>query len=291
MYAGFAMPRIDPSLLTPMFPNGALGFVSAVFLLKFATGGAYLVVGLGGEARNPARTIPMVIVISTLAVGVVYGFVALASVGVSPWQGMVDQPLTVAGEKFLPGWAMTCFLIGGAGLAICTTLNAQFIQLPRNFMVAAWDNLIPAWVGAQNRHGAPHWILSIMLIVGVLPLLAGPDIGVIARAATISAMLPALFVFWAVTRIPARFPAEYERSMLKLSRFWLWAFFVVSELSSLVGVFVLSLGLPRGVVLTLAAGFVAALAYYPARRRYLAHRGIDLDALASDPAILSSGSR
>lgn len=291
LYAGFAMPRIDASLLTPAFPKGVVGFLSAVFLLKFATGGAYLLVSLGGETRNPARTIPLVIVSATLAVGVVYGFVALASVGVSPWQRMVDQPLTVAGEAFLPGWAMTYFLVGGAGLAICTTLNAQFIQLPRNFMVAAWDNLIPAWVGAQNRHGAPHWILCVMLAVGVVPLLADLDIGVIARAATISAMLPALFVFWAVTRIPAKFPVEYDRSMLRLSRFWLWVFFGVSELASVVGIFLLARELPRGLVLTLAVSFAVALAYYPVRRRYLARRGIDLDALASDPAVLVDSAR
>ncbi|MBW2393772.1 MAG: amino acid permease, partial [Deltaproteobacteria bacterium] len=156
VYAGFAMPRIDPELMTPMFPKGLMGFVSAVFLLKFATGGAYLVVGLGGETHDPARTIPLVIVVSTLLVAVIYGFVALASVGVSPWQEMIDQPLTVAGKEFLPAWAMTYFLVGGAGVAICTTLNAQFIQLPRNFMVASWDHLLPSWVGRQNRHGAPH---------------------------------------------------------------------------------------------------------------------------------------
>jgi APA family basic amino acid/polyamine antiporter len=287
IYAGFAMPRLDASLLTPMFPKGAVGFVSAVFLLKFATGGAFLVVGLGGETRNPGRTIPLVIVTSTLLVAVIYGFVALASVGVSPWEEMIDQPLTVAGQKFLPGWAMTYFLVGGAGLAICTTLNAQFIQLPRNFMVASWDHLLPEWVGVLNRFGAPHRILFAMLAVGVVPLLAGLDISVIARAATIAATLPGLFIFWVVTRIPEKFPAEWERSLLRLNRFWLWAFFVVSEALSLIGVAMLSRGLPPSVVLTLAGGFVLALAYYPARRRYLARKGIDLDALTSDSAVLS----
>ncbi|MCP5068943.1 MAG: amino acid permease [bacterium] len=287
IYAGFAMPRIDASLLTPMFPKGMVGFVSAVFLLKFATGGALLVVGLGGETRNPGRTIPMVIVTSTLLVAVIYAFVALASVGVSPWQEMIDQPLTVAGEKFLPNWAMTYFLVGGAGLAICTTLNAQFIQLPRNFMVASWDNLLPEWIGRMNRHGAPHRILFIMLVVGVVPLIADLDIGVIARAATISATLPGLFIFWVITRIPEKFPAEYERSLLKLNRFWLWAFFIVSEALSIVGVAVLAQGLPLSVVLTLVIGFAAALAYYPMRKRYLARKGIDLDAVTSDRAILS----
>ena len=87
--------------------------------------------------HNPHRTIPLVIISATLTVAILYGFVALASVGVVPWQEMIDQPLTVAGRRFLPGWAMTYFLIAGAGLAICTTLNSQFIQLPRSFMVAS----------------------------------------------------------------------------------------------------------------------------------------------------------
>ena len=287
IYAGFAMSEIDPQLLTPMFPRGIMGFVAAVFLLKFATGGAALIVGLGGETHNPARTIPLVIVTATLFVAVIYGFVALASVGVSPWQEMVDQPLTVAGKKFLPDWAMTYFLIGGAGVAICTTLNAQFIQLPRNFMVASWDGLLPGWVGQQNRYGAPHWILTVMLAIGVVPLIAGLDISVIARAATIAASLPGLFIYWAVTRLPKKFPEEYARSMFKLSPFWLWTFFIASELSSIVGIIILARGLPTGVIVTLFIGVVSAVAYYPLRKRDLAKRGLDLDAITTNPAIFT----
>ncbi len=285
IYAGFAMPRVDPQLLTPMFPKGLMGFVSAVFLLKFATGGAAMIVGLGGETHHPERTIPLVIVTATLFVAVIYGFVALASVGVSPWQEMIDQPLTVAGEKFLPGWAMSYFLIGGAGVAICTTLNAQFIQLPRNFMVASWDGLLPKWVGEQNRFGAPHWILTFMLIVGAGPLIAGLDISIIARAATIAATLPGLFIYWAVTRLPGEFPDEYERSLFKLSPFWLWTFFIASEVSSVVGILILSQGLPSGVLITLTIGVAAAVAYYPLRKRFLARHGIDLDARTIDRAV------
>ena len=69
----------------------------------------------------------------TVVVALLYALVALASVGVVDWRDMIDQPLTVAGQAFMPGWAMTYFLVAGAGLAICTTLNSQFIQLPRTF--------------------------------------------------------------------------------------------------------------------------------------------------------------
>ena len=102
VYAGFAIPQLDTALLEPMFPKGIVGFITAVFLLKFATGGAYLVVGLSGEMINPRRTVVVVMISATLAVVVVYGFVALASVGVIPWQEMINQPLTVAGRAFLP---------------------------------------------------------------------------------------------------------------------------------------------------------------------------------------------
>nr|MBC8273018.1 amino acid permease [Gammaproteobacteria bacterium] len=177
IYAGFAMPKIELSLLQPWLPEGVIGFVTAIFLLKFATSGAYMIVGLSGEMKNPRRVIPIVMTTATIVVAVLYAFVALASVGVVPWQEMINKPLTVAGEQFLPGWAMTYFLVGGAGLAICTTLNSQFIQLPRTFIVASWDQLIPESFGRLNRFGAPYVILGIMMAVGVIPLIVGLDIG------------------------------------------------------------------------------------------------------------------
>ena len=94
IYAGFAAPRIDTTLLTPAFPQGITGFITAVFLLKFATGGAYMIVGLSGEMKDPERTIPTVMIGATLVVALIYSAVALASVGVIHWTKMIDQPLT-----------------------------------------------------------------------------------------------------------------------------------------------------------------------------------------------------
>lgn len=285
LYAGFAAPQLNPDLLSPAFPKGIVGFVTAVFLLKFATGGAYMIVGLSGEMHNPRRTIPIVMISSTLCVAVIYGVVALASVGVIPWQEMVDQPLTVAGAAFMPRWALTYFLIAGAGLAICTTLNSQFIQLPRTFIVASWDKLIPEWVGQLNRYGAPWVVLLVMMIIGIGPLLAGVDIGEIARAATLSASFPAFIVYWSITRIPKKFPEQYAQSPFHLKPFWLWSLFGFSMLSTLIGIYFLAQDLSQTTVVTFAVWLALSIAYYPLRRRYLAKRGIDLDQLTSDSKI------
>jgi APA family basic amino acid/polyamine antiporter len=287
VYAGFALPELDAANLSPMFPKGVVGFLTAAFLVKFATGGASLIVGLAGEMINPKRTIPLVIFGATSLVAVVYGLVALASVGVTGWEPMVNQPLTVAGKAFLPRWAFGYFIVAGAGLAICTTLNAQFIQLPRNFLVASWDNLIPSWVGRINGYGAPYIILSAMLVIGVVPLLAGLNIEAIARAATISASLPSFFLYWAATRIPERFPRAYQQSMFKLSRSWIWVFFVLAQASTLVGIILLAQNLSSLVLGTLVGWIVFAVLYYPIRRWFLKSRGFDLDASTSDPALLN----
>jgi len=288
LYAGFAAPKLDSALLSPAFPKGAVGFITAVFLLKFATGGAYLIVGLSGEMHNPKRTIPIVMIGATVAVAVIYSFVALASVGVISWTRMIDQPLTVAGKEFLPDWALSYFLIGGAGLAICTTLNSQFIQLPRTFIVASWDRLIPAWVGATNRFGAPWVILLGMLAVGIGPLAAGLNIGELARAATLSASFPAFIVYWCVVQIPKKYPKEYADSTFKLSPAWLWFFFTFSIISTVIGIVFLAQTLSGRVAALFVLWIIASLAYYPLRRAWLARKGFDLNKLTTDRAIFET---
>lgn len=288
IFAGFAMPKLQIENLSPMLPNGIIGFATAVFLVKFATGGATNIVGLGGEMLNPARDIPRVIITATLSVAVIYCLVALASVGVVPWETMINQPLTVAGEAFLPGWALLYFLAGGAGLAVLTTLNAQLIQIPRNFLVASWDHLLPPRFGNLNRFGAPHYILFVMLVIGVTPLLLQVDISTIARAATISASLPAFFIYTAVLNISKRYPEQHANSLLPMKRRWLWCFFLFSQLSTAIGVALLARDLSATIIMTLVVWLIIAVAYYPLRRAYLATKGLDLDALTSNRDLIEA---
>ena len=233
VFIGFAAPEMQVSDLSPTFPKGMMGFLTAVFVLKFATAGAANIVSLGGEMKNPHRDIPLVMICATLFVGVTYALISFASIAALPWAEMTDQPLTVAGEAFLPSWALTFFLIGGAAVALVTTLNAVIMQIPRNFIVAAWDQLIPEKLATMNRHGVPYYLLNIVLAMGIIPLIVGLDIGAIARAVGITSALPILIILWSVTRIPKKFPDAYARANFKLSPFWIWFFFVLSILSVL----------------------------------------------------------
>jgi APA family basic amino acid/polyamine antiporter len=285
VFIGFAAPEMQVSDLSPTFPKGMMGFLTAVFVLKFATAGAANIVSLGGEMKNPHRDIPLVMICATLFVGVTYALISFASIAALPWVEMTDQPLTVAGEAFLPSWALTFFLIGGAAVALVTTLNAVIMQIPRNFIVAAWDQLIPEKLATMNKHGVPIHLLNIVLAMGVIPLIIGLDIGVIARAVGITSALPILIILWSVTRIPKKFPDAYARANFKLSPFWIWFFFVLSILSVLAGLVILGQGLTAPVLLTIILWILVSIAYYPIRRKHLRRKGIDLDAKTTDPSI------
>ncbi|MCP4756216.1 MAG: amino acid permease [Proteobacteria bacterium] len=288
IYVGFAVPEIRAENLRPMFPKGAGGFITASCLLTFATGGAVIVVAAGGEMKNPKRDIPLIVFFSTVAVAVLYTFVALASVGTVPWQEMVNQPLTVAGKTFLPGWAMMYFLVCGAGLAICTTLNTQFVQLPRNLLVGCWDNVLPSWLGKMSKNGTPYIILTLFFLVGIIPLLVGLDVETIARATTIAGVLPGFFVLWGITQLPKKFPEEYDKAFFKIGRRWIWPLFVVSIIIMAISVVFLSQNLSTPVLVAIALFTAFSMAYYPLRRSYLRRKGIDLDRLTMDPAIIKN---
>jgi len=240
---------------------------------------------LGGEMKNPQRDIPLVVVSSTIIVAILSAFVALASVGVIPCVEMANKPLTVAGKAFLPGWAFSYFLVGGAGLAICTTLNSQYMQYPRNFLIACRDRVLPERLGRINRFGTPHYILVLLYMIGLLPLVLDLKVEEIARATAIAAFLPQAFQFWALSYLPEKFPGRYKESLFKLPRRWIKPLLVFSELGVVVGVVMLAYDLTMAVIVTLAVWIVVCVAYYPLRRAYMRKRGVDLDATSADYSV------
>lgn len=285
IYVGFAAPEMEMRDLSPMLPNGLMGFLTAVFILKFATGGATTIVSLGGEMKNPGRDIPLVVICATLFVGMTYAFISFASIAFLPWTEMADQPLTVAGQAFLPTWAFSYFLVGGAGLALATTLNASIIQVPRNFIVAAWDQLIPEKLGTLTKRGVPLHLLAIVLMLSLMPLIMGLDIGAIARAVGIITALPTVMILWSVTRIPIQFPQAYAQARFGMNRFFIWVFFVLSTISVCLGLIILAQGVTVPVLTTIVFLILASLVYYPIRRAYMRGKGVDLDQKTRDPSI------
>lgn len=215
----FGLPHVNFSVFSTssMFPDGFTGFFTAVGLVSFATGGAQVVAELGGEMKNPKRDIPLVIVVATIFVGLLYAFIASIAVGVLPIPEVAGRPLTSVAKEVLPSPVFICFMVGGAMFALATTLNATFTWVTKSLLIAIEDGYLPKTLGTVNkRFGTPHWLLLIFYIIGILPIVSGMSLDVVAQLGTGISLIIFAFPALAVTQLPKKYPEAYKQSFFKL---------------------------------------------------------------------------
>ena len=203
--------------LSNLFPNGARSFLTAAALLTFSTSGAITIAELGGEAKNPAKDLPVAMIGSTLFVGVIYALIALVASGVLPWEQVANQPLSLVAEAILPRPIFYVFLIGGALGATATTMNAIFTWVTKPIMIACDDGWFPRKLADVNKKfGTPHYLMLLVYLVGIVPILLDIPLDTIATIGSglgcvYQAMMPLSAMF-----LLKKYPRAYENSKFKL---------------------------------------------------------------------------
>jgi amino acid transporter len=131
--------------------------------------GYYNVCYLGAEVRDPARTIPRAILLSALAVVVLFTLVQLAVTGAMPWQEAAKETdnLTAAfmarfhGDGVKP---LVSILLVGSCFASCFSGLLGYSRVP---FAAAKDGHFFAWFAAVHpRLHIPH--RSLLLVGGLV---------------------------------------------------------------------------------------------------------------------------
>ena len=97
------------------FPPGAVGFSTgfalglgrAMLIAMFDFLGYYSVCYVGGEVRNPERTLPRAIFLSVIAVAVIYAVMNFCIISVVPWREAMQSKLIVAEymQRLYGSWA------------------------------------------------------------------------------------------------------------------------------------------------------------------------------------------
>jgi len=164
--------RFDPALAfdfsqQPEDMNASLGIGMGYAIYSYL--GYYNVCYLGSEVRDPARTIPRSILVSALAVVVLFALVHLAITGVMPWReaaGYKDNLTAEFMTRIHGQWAAVLVTVCLIGSCFAATF-AGTLGYSRVPFAAAREGHFFRWFAAVHpKHQIPH--RSLLLIGGMI---------------------------------------------------------------------------------------------------------------------------
>jgi APA family basic amino acid/polyamine antiporter len=240
--------------VTSWFPNGPHGTLQAAGLLFFAFAGYARIATLGGEVRDPERTIPRAIPTALGITLLVYGVVALAVLLVLGPDRLAGSatPLSAAVSAGRYDGVAGIVRAGGAVAALGVFLSLV-AGIGRTAFAMASHGDLPRWLAAVHpRHRVPH---RAEVAVGAVTL-AIVAFGGITGAVGFSAF--SVLVYYAIANASAATLRPEERRWPR----WL-------AIAGLLGCLTLAANLPWPAV---AAGSALLAAAATARRVRLGWR-------------------
>jgi basic amino acid/polyamine antiporter, APA family len=277
-FVTFGMPQVDWLHYPPIMPRGWSGLLQAAALLTFAIGGGAVVVEIGGEMKNPGRSIPLGLLGGTLLATLMYVAIGVVAAGVLPVEQVANQPLSVVAQQFLSPTRWTFFILGGAITALVSTMNTQLLAGSKSMLAAVDDGWFPGVVGAVNkRHGTPHFLLTFLYCLGLAPVVFGVPIDVLASAVAGLGQLTFGLVIVAALRMRYVRPDLHDSAPFKLRLDLQWGLSLVGVAVCLYQSYLLfANGLSKPMVMALVGALTAFAAWgairYPQVRRGLASR-------------------
>jgi basic amino acid/polyamine antiporter, APA family len=274
--AGVMNVRAD--YLVPFAPNGWWPVAAAAIPAFFSFAGFMVIIDIGGEIRDPARTIPRALGLSFVIVLLTYVLVSLAVVGTIPWRelGGIAAPVGEAAARILPSWVAVA-IAAAAVAAGATSINGLLLGYSRDVLALARVGIFPeALAKVSPRHGTPvNGVLSLtaLALVGL-----SLESGVTELATTIAIALLTLQIFLGIAMLaaPRKLGALYEAAPFRLGRGALWFFGSGLILFSLAFLAIAVSDSPRSVLFA-ACHLLVGCGYYIARRRHLLERGTAMD--------------
>lgn len=267
-FAVVGMTQVDFVNYPPALPNGIVEMLSAAALLTFATGGSIVVAELGRELKNPGRTIPIAIIGSTALIALIYIGVAIPAAGILPIDEVAGQPLSVVSEEFLPRSAWLFFIVGGAMVALVSTMNSQLLTGARAMMVASDDGWLPQRLGTvSRRYGVPFVLLTILYVLGQIPIWTGIDVGVIANAASLFSQFLFLLVAASSMIMRMKAPWIYARSPFKVPLWLHWVLVVATVGLAIYQGYLLAQGFTATMWIAVSVWFAIGLVLWALNRK------------------------
>ncbi len=159
-------------------PRGITVFLAGIAATLFSYGGFHQVTWVGGEVRNPQRTVPRAIVIGVLLVVACYLAANWAYFSLLPFEEVTGSTSLAADAV---GTRMPELARRLTALALCVSAfgiaNAQLLTTPRVYFSLAREGLFPKVLGElHHSSGVPRASIILQTVLAIALLwIAGGD--------------------------------------------------------------------------------------------------------------------
>jgi APA family basic amino acid/polyamine antiporter len=176
--AGFTMPHgFNPQTL---LPNGRffsstntitnIGVILRTIALIYAAYVGFEVIADDAEeVKNPAKNIPIAIIVSLVIIMIIYTLTVTVALGTLPADQLAgkETALSITIEKFLPGPGIV--IIGIAGMVgALTSINSSMLSATRETFTLSRDGSWPARLSRLNRARVPFMAIFLVGIISIL---------------------------------------------------------------------------------------------------------------------------
>lgn len=225
------LPQLEPKNLDPLLPHGIEGVISAAIPAFFAYVGFMVIVDIGGEVREPSKTIPLALGLSFVIILGLYTAFGITLVGVLPWSELAGMgaPVSVAAAKVLPSWAVT-FITLSTVFAAASTINGILLGYSRDVRAMAVQGVLPSVLALtslnksseipheKQEDASPRGSIIFMALSAIALVLLGGKVTEYAVFVVMAALVVQVCLAASVWRVPTREPDLYETADFKLSK-------------------------------------------------------------------------
>jgi len=165
LYIVLGLPAVKVENFAPFAPRGlaSIFFTTGFVFVSYA--GLLKIASVAEEIKNPARNIPLGMIISLFVVGIFYTMMVFVTAGVLDAAKLSQSltPISDGAEVFMGPWGKIVLAVA-AILAFLSTANAGIMTAARSLVPLSGDGLLPEIFGKINsRFRTPH---NALLLTG-----------------------------------------------------------------------------------------------------------------------------
>lgn len=264
IFTAVGLTKLDGNFFEPssFMTKGFWGLWQASVLMSYTCDGAQYVTQMSGEAKNPTRDIPRVMLFSTLGVSAFYGLLGIVASGVLPVDQVAGQPLSVVASAILSKPLYYLFCIGGGWMALLTTLNSSIATCTKPLMQACNDGWYPRSLARLHpKYRTPLILLAFYYVIGFVPIAFNIDIDIISNITITVGAITKTMIVLCLWNMPKVLPDAWKNSDFHISSGVLKALCIVDLIVIVVSGITSSFELPLPLLLANLAVVVFAFLF------------------------------